>query len=58
MGLVLVAVVDDDLRTDEHVPEDDDLPDRLDVPIDKPVEDVIESLQSAGDDSDEYEPHA
>ena len=42
--------------TDEAV--GDELPARLDVPIEQPVEDVIESLQSAGDTADEYEPHS
>lgn len=34
-----------------------ELPDQLDVPIETPVDDALESIQSAGEFDDDYEPH-
>lgn len=44
----------DDLLDDA----DDELPDQLDVPIETPVDDALESIQSAGEFDDDYEPHS
>lgn len=53
--------VDDPLDIDDELDaldaDADELPDRLDVPLETPVEDAIESRQSAGDFDDELEPH-
>jgi hypothetical protein len=38
-------------------PDDGALPDHLDLAVETPVEDAIESLQDAGDFDDDVEPH-
>lgn len=45
--------IDDTVSADR----DDDLPDHLDLPVEMPVEDAIESIQDAGDLDDDLEPH-